>query len=195
MLIVAAIPPHVKDRKGRAYWSIFLWKGRIKIDILPRMQSNDKNLRDTRVARQRVLFLCIHNSCRSQIAEAWARELKPNEVDAYSAGVEPTQIDPRTIATMAEVGINISKQHSKGMDELKGIIFDWVVTLCDEGRERCPVLPGVENLLHVGFDDPAHLAEKAATEEEALAAFRRVRDEIREFVAKMPGVLFDRQSR
>lgn len=136
-----------------------------------------------------ILFLCTGNSCRSQMAEGWARHLHGERVRAYSAGVRPKGLDPRAVAVMAEVGVDISGQASRHVNELLEIPFDWVVTVCDSARESCPLFPGKARVVHRGFDDPPHLAEGAATEEEALAVYRRVRDEIRALVAAIPSSL------
>jgi len=138
--------------------------------------------------RLKVLFLCTGNSCRSQMAEGWARKLKADAIDAYSAGVEPHGMNQRAVRVMAETGVDISRHHSKHVDELTkaGHQFDYVVTVCDHAHQACPIFPGVTKVLHVGFDDPPALAKWSDTEEEALAHYRRVRDEIRAFVEKLP---------
>jgi arsenate reductase (thioredoxin) len=133
-----------------------------------------------------VLFLCTGNSCRSQMAEGWTRFLKGDVVEAYSAGVQPHGIDPRAIRAMAEAGIDISNHHSKDVSTLESIDFDFVITVCDRAHESCPFFPAKTKVLHVGFDDPPRLAADATTEEEALAHYRKVRDEIRWFVERMP---------
>ena len=134
----------------------------------------------------RVLFLCTGNSCRSQMAEGWARRLKGDVIEPHSAGVEARGLDPRAVRVMAEAGVDISGQRSKLAGELLGMDLDWVVTVCDDARERCPVLPGRAKTAHVGFDDPPRLAAGAASEQDALAHYRRVRDEIRAFVQTLP---------
>jgi len=139
--------------------------------------------------RLRILFLCTGNSCRSQMAEGWARSLKGATIEAHSAGVAPAQLDPRAVQVMAEVGVDISGQRSKHVRDLADLAFDYVVTLCDEAQEACPVFPGRAKVVHRGFDDPPRLARGARTEEEALAHYRRVRDEIRRFVEALPRVL------
>ena len=136
-----------------------------------------------------VLFLCTGNACRSQMAEGWARHLKGDLMEAYSAGIEPRGLDPRAVQAMAEAGVDISAQRSKHLDELKGIAFDYVVTVCGHARQRCPAFPGTARLVHVEFADPPRLAGGAADEAEALAHYRRVRDEIRAFVESLPGSL------
>lgn len=129
-----------------------------------------------------VLFLCTGNSCRSQMAEGWARKLRSDAVEAYSAGVEPHGMNPRAVKVMAEAGIDIGGNRSKHVDELKDVAFDYVVTVCDQAHEACPLFPGKTRVVHVGFDDPPRLAKDAASEEEALGHYRRVRDEIRHFI-------------
>jgi len=141
------------------------------------------------VEKLKILYLCTGNSCRSQMAEGWTRHLKSNAIAAYSAGVEPHGIDPRAVKVMAEVGIDISGQVSKHLDTLQGIEFDYVITLCDQANESCPLFLGKTRRLHVGFDDPPKLAGGSPTEEEALRHYRRVRDEIKAFVEKLPEVL------
>ena len=137
----------------------------------------------------RILFLCTGNSCRSQMAEGWARALLRDSVEAYSAGTTPKSLDPRAIAVMAEAGVDISEQESKTLDSLSEISFDMVLTVCADADRNCPVFPGNTRKLHRGFDDPPRLAESAAYEEEALSHYRRVRDEIRAFVSSLPDLL------
>jgi arsenate reductase len=130
----------------------------------------------------RVLFLCTGNSCRSQMAEGWSRALRGRDFDALSAGTAPHGVDPRAVRVMAEAGVDISGQRSKDVREVLNAGIDLVVTVCDRARESCPVFPGPARRRHAGFDDPPVLARSAPTEEEALAHYRRVRDEIRTFV-------------
>ncbi|MCY3019151.1 MAG: arsenate reductase ArsC [Planctomycetota bacterium] len=139
--------------------------------------------------RVRVLFLCTGNSCRSQMAEGWARHLGGAAIEPYSAGIEARGLDPRAVKVMAEAGVDISGQRSKRVDELKGLQFDCVVTVCGHAGEPCPVFPAKTKVVHVGFDDPPKLAQDAKSEDEALAHYRRVRDEIGAFVEEMPGNL------
>jgi arsenate reductase len=134
----------------------------------------------------KILFLCTGNSCRSQMAEGWARALKADSIEAYSAGIETHGMNPRAVKVMAEVGVDISGQRSKHVDELREVEFDYVVTVCDRAAESCPRFSGRAKVMHRGFDDPPKLAKSAATEEEALAHYRRVRDEIRAFVEGLP---------
>jgi len=139
--------------------------------------------------RLRILFLCTGNSCRSQMAEGFARALKGNVIEPYSAGIEVRGLDPLAVAVMAEVGVDISRQRSKHVDELKNVAFDYVVTVCGHAHENCPVFPGRTKVVHVGFDDPAKSAQSAESEEKALVHYRRVRDEIRVFIEKLPEAL------
>jgi len=135
----------------------------------------------------RVLFLCTGNACRSQMAEGWAGKLWPETMEAWSAGVEKHGLDPRAVQVMAEVGVDISGHASKRVDELPDLhVFDHVITVCGHARESCPRFPGRAGVLHRGFMDPPSLAASARSEEEALAHYRRVRDEIGEFVRTLP---------
>ncbi|MFH2054343.1 MAG: arsenate reductase ArsC [bacterium] len=134
----------------------------------------------------RVLFLCTGNSCRSQMAEGWTRYLKGNLIEPYSAGIETHGLNADAVRVMAEAGVDISQHHSKQLDELAGIEFDYVVTVCGHADEHCPRFPGRTRRLHVGFDDPPKLAQDARSEEEALSHYRRVRDEIKAFVETLP---------
>jgi arsenate reductase (thioredoxin) len=127
-----------------------------------------------------ILFLCTGNSCRSQMAEGWARALKGDVLEAYSAGIETHGLNPNAVKVMAEAGVDISGHRSKHVDELKDVPFDLVVTVCGHANENCPYFPG--QVIHAGFDDPPKLAREAKTEEEGLDHYRRVRDEIRKFV-------------
>ncbi len=136
--------------------------------------------------RLKILFLCTGNSCRSQMAEGWARHLKGDVVEPFSAGVETHGMNPRAVKVMQEAGVDISGHRSKHIDELRDVALDVVVTVCDHAHQSCPVLPGATRVVHVGFDDPPRLAKSATTEEEALAHYRRVRDEIRAFVERLP---------
>lgn len=133
----------------------------------------------------KILFICTGNSCRSQMAEGWANALKQETVEAFSAGTDPHGMNDRAIKVMAECGIDLSAKRSKHVSELSGIRFDYVVTVCDHAHEACPVFPGA-SLVHVGFDDPPRLAKDAKTENEALSHYRRIRDEIKRFVERLP---------
>jgi len=141
--------------------------------------------------RIEILFLCTGNSCRSQMAEAWTNTLKGDQFEAYSAGVEPKDVDPRAVKVMAEAGIDISGQRPKDIDSLGTMQFDYVVTLCDNARESCPYFPAKTKLMHRGFDDPPKLVRKTDDDEEAMFHYRRVRDEIKAFVESIPGILVE----
>ncbi len=137
----------------------------------------------------RVLFLCTGNSCRSQMAEGFARHCKSDEIEAYSAGIERHGLNPSAVRVMAEIGIDISGQQSTQVDDLLAIDFDYVVTVCDHAAESCPVFPGSARVVHRRFDDPPKLAANAQSEEEALGHYRRVRDEIGRYVESLPQAL------
>ena len=137
----------------------------------------------------KVLLLCTGNSCRSQMAEGWARQLKGDLLEPYSAGVETHGLNPQAVQVMAEAGVDISGHRSKHVRELSDVAFDFVITVCGNAQESCPAFPGRTKVVHVGFDDPPRLAKEARTEEEALNHYRRVRDEIRKFVETLPEVL------
>jgi len=140
----------------------------------------------------KILFLCTGNSCRSQMAEGFARALKRNQIDAFSAGVEPHGMNKTAVKVMAEAGVDISSQRSKHIDEFKDVPLDYVVTVCGHANETCPVFPGKTKVIHVGFDDPPALAKDAKSEGEALQHYRRVRDEIRKFIETLPDSLKSR---
>jgi arsenate reductase len=138
----------------------------------------------------KILFLCTGNSCRSQMAEGWARALKGDLLEPYSAGIETHGMNPNAVKVMAEAGVDITGQRSKKVDELIDVPLDVVVTVCGHADETCPAWLGNKTrVVHVGFDDPPKLAKSAATEEEALGHYRRVRDEIRAFVVGLPNGL------
>jgi arsenate reductase len=131
--------------------------------------------------RARVLFLCTHNSARSQMAEGLLRHLAGDRFEAHSAGTEATRVRPLAILAMDEIGVDITGQESKILERYLGEPFDYVITVCDDANEACPFFPGAKNRLHWPFEDPAR-AE--GSEEERLAIFRRVRDEIREHIER-----------
>lgn len=131
--------------------------------------------------RKRILFVCTHNSSRSQMAEGLLRAMRGDRYDAFSAGTEPKSVHPGSIAAMAEIGIDIRNHRAKGLSSFENETFDEVVTVCGHAQETCPVIPGPHRKRHQGFEDPA--AAKG-TEADVLAAFRRVRDEIREWILK-----------
>ena len=135
-----------------------------------------------------ILFLCTGNSCRSQMAEGWVRNLKTGTVKAYSAGIIAKGLDPRAVQVMAEAGVDISGQQSKTVDDLGDISFDYVITLCGHAHETCPAFPGAKTV-HVGFPDPPARAKECAEEEAKLDCYRGVRDAIRRFVEGLPGAV------
>jgi arsenate reductase len=137
----------------------------------------------------KVLFLCTGNSCRSQMAEGWARHLKGGQMEPYSAGIEKHGLNPHAVRVMAEAGVDITSQRSKTLTELGPITFDYVVTLCGHADEHCPVFPGRTQIVHVGFEDPPELTKDTPDGEAKLAVYRRVRDEIRRFVETLPEAL------
>ena len=131
----------------------------------------------------KILFLCTGNACRSQMAEGWARALKSGVIEAYSAGVAPCFVHPMAVRVMKEAGVDITAQYSKHVEELDGIAFDYVVTLCDYADSKCPVRPDQGKRVHRPFEDPIHAR---GTETEVIAKFRSVRNRIRAFVEGMP---------
>jgi arsenate reductase len=137
----------------------------------------------------RILFLCTGNSCRSQMAEGWTRHLKSKSIEPYSAGIETHGLNEMAVKVMAEAGVDISRHRSKRLDEVKDIDFDYVITVCDNAYESCPIFPGKTKVIHVGFDDPPKLAKDVKSQDEALDIYRRVRDEIRKFVESLPDAL------
>jgi arsenate reductase len=137
----------------------------------------------------KVLFLCTGNSCRSQIAEGWARHLKGDELEVWSAGIETHGLNPHAVQVMDEAGVDISNHESQNIRDLLDIPFDYVITVCGHAHETCPIFPGQAKVVHVGFDDPPKLALDCDTEEAKLDCYRRVRDEIRAFIEKLPEVL------
>ncbi|MCG8617287.1 MAG: arsenate reductase ArsC [Desulfobacterales bacterium] len=144
----------------------------------------------------KVLFLCTGNSCRSQMAEGWTRQLKGEIIDVFSAGIETHGLNPNAVKVMAEAGVDISGQTSQLMDEFRDTELDAVITVCGHAHETCPYFPPRCKVLHVGFDDPPKLAAEAAAagadKEGQLDCYRKVRDEIRAFVEKMPDNITNR---
>jgi arsenate reductase (thioredoxin) len=127
--------------------------------------------------KQRVLFLCTHNACRSQMAEGLVNHYLGDRFQAFSAGTEATRVNPLAIRVLAELGIDISSHYSKTITEFAGQPFDHVITLCGSASEQCPLFFGGVRRVHIGFDDPSRLS---GNEEQVLSEFRRVRDELRE---------------
>jgi arsenate reductase len=129
------------------------------------------------VSRPKVLFLCTGNSARSQMAEGYVRHVAGNEFEPISAGIEPKGLNPMAVEAMKEIGIDISRQASKDVREFLGQAIPYVVTVCDNAKQRCPIFPRTYKFLHWSLEDPA---EATGSREEKLAVFRRVRDEIRQ---------------
>ncbi len=138
----------------------------------------------------KILFLCTGNSCRSQMAEGWAKHLKSEVIEPYSAGIETHGLNEMAVKVMAEAGVDISSYRSKHFDEVRNIDFDYVITVCDNAHESCPIFLGKTKVIHVGFDDPPRLVKEVKTQEEALDCYRRVRDEIKAFIETLPDALF-----
>ena len=139
--------------------------------------------------KKKVLFLCTGNSCRSQMAEGWARSLLGASVEAYSAGTNLHPLNQKAVQIMKEADVDISSHHSKLLSEFGDSHFDLVITVCDNAAKACPIPPRAAQVMHVPFDDPPQLAKESKNEEEALNHYRRVRDEIKELVVSLPTVL------
>jgi len=137
----------------------------------------------------RVMFLCTGNSCRSQMAEGWAMHLFADTIESCSAGTDPHGLNPLAVKAMAEVGVDISSHTSKRIEACDPDTLDLVVTVCGHAHENCPVFIGTTRVVDRGFDDPPKLAEHAKGEDEAMTHYRRVRDEIRTFIATLPELL------
>ena len=136
-----------------------------------------------------ILFLCTGNSCRSQMAEGLCRELLGDRFRAFSAGIEKHGLNPRAVRVMGEMGIDISGHRSKTVDELEEERFEYVVTVCDSANETCPYFPAEIRVIHRGFSDPPSVTAGMDSEEDILAVYRSVRDEIRSFIESLPGTL------
>ena len=140
-----------------------------------------------------LLFLCTGNSCRSQMAEGWARHLLGDVIEAHSAGIETHGMNPNAVKVMAEAGVDITNQKSQHIDEFKDVDLDVVVTVCGHAHETCPYFPANCEVVHIGFDDPPKMAKELAaqgvSEEEQLDCYRKVRDQIKEAIEKLPETL------
>lgn len=136
--------------------------------------------------KTRVLFLCTGNSCRSQMAQAWVNSLHPDTMEAHSAGIEIHGLNPRAVQVMNEAGVDISGYRSQKIDEFALDSFDFIITVCDHAHESCPVVPSGCRLIHKSFDDPPRLVQELRGEEEILACYRRVRDEIKSYIQNLP---------
>lgn len=137
----------------------------------------------------RILFLCTGNSCRSQMAEGFARNLKSDVLEVFSAGIEAQELNPMAVQVMREAGVDIAGQWSKTVEELNNREFDYVITVCDNASENCPYFPAGIRIIHRGFDDPPVLARNAGSFEGELDCYRRVRDEIKAFIEELPDCL------
>jgi arsenate reductase len=134
--------------------------------------------------KKKVLFICTHNSARSQMAEGLMRTLYPDRYEAYSAGTEPSGLNLLAVKVMAEIGIDISSHRSKRLDEFLDMKFDYVITVCDQAKQFCPFFPGGKEFMHKGFEDPAAFTGR---EDEKITIFSRVRDEIRDWIVETFG--------
>jgi len=134
--------------------------------------------------KKKVLFICTHNSARSQMAEGFLRTLYPDSYEAYSAGTEPSRVNPYAVQVMSEIGIDISSHRSKAVNEFLDKKVDCVVTVCDHAKQTCPFFPGGKETIHKGFEDPAAFN---GSEDDKLAVFRRVRGEIRSWIEETFG--------
>lgn len=143
----------------------------------------------------RILFLCTGNSCRNQMAEGWARHLKSDVIEPYSAGIETHGMNPNAVRVMGEAGVDISNHRSKLLADLKDVAFDYVITVCDNAHESCLVFPVRTRVVRRSFDDPPRPARTERNEADALRHYRRVRDEIRGFVRSCPIASIHRNER
>jgi len=139
--------------------------------------------------KPKILLLCTGNACRSQMSEGLCRHFRGNVLEPYSAGIEVHGLDPLAVRVMAELNIDISNHQSKLVSEFSGKSFEYVVTVCDNAREKCPYFPAETRLLHKGFQDPPKMASSDASEDEKLVHYRRVRDEIKAFILTLPASL------
>ncbi len=141
------------------------------------------------MTRKKILFLCTGNSCRSQMAEGWAKHLLQDNYEAYSAGIETHGVNPHAVEVMAESGIDLSSHKSQLLEEFDVSAFDHIITVCDHAQESCPILPSSCRVIHRNFADPPRLAEKFSDKEDKLNCYRKVRDEIRDYIKKLPDLL------
>ena len=131
-----------------------------------------------------ILFLCTGNSCRSQMAEGWAKKFHSEKYNIYSAGTKKHGLNPYALKVMAEVDVDLNVHHSKTTEELPDVTMDYIFTVCSDAHENCPFFPGGKTI-HTGFDDPPRLTKEMKDEEEILKVYRRVRDEIKESILKI----------
>ena len=137
----------------------------------------------------KLLFVCTGNSCRSQMAEGICRYYRSDVIESYSAGIETHGLNPYAVKAMQEIGIDISSNKSKTVNELSVKDFDYVITVCGHANETCPYFPAKTKVIHFGFDDPPKLAKDASSEKEAFKHYQRVRDEIKDYILTLPEVL------
>ncbi len=140
------------------------------------------------VMKRNILFLCTGNSCRSQMAEGWLRHLKGDHFNVFSAGIETHGLNPNAVQVMSEAGVDISGQRSQLLSEFDDQPLDFVITVCGHAHESCPVFLGETEVIHVGFDDPPKMALAFEDEESKLDCYRKVRNEIREFVVGIESI-------
>ena len=138
------------------------------------------------MGKKNILFLCTGNSCRSQMADGWAKALKGDLFNVYSAGLETHGLNPYAVKVMEEAGVDITSHKSQLLSEFDDVDFDYVITVCSSAHETCSLFPRDATVVHYGFDDPPKLVPADASEEEKLVAFRRVRDEIKAYVETLP---------
>ena len=136
--------------------------------------------------KKNLLFLCTGNSCRSQMAEGWAKTLKSDEFNVYSAGLETHGLNPYAVKVMNEAGVDITNQQSQLLTEFDDVKFDYVVTVCSSAHESCPFFPREATVVHYGFEDPPKMVPADADDETKLDAFREVRDQIKAYVETLP---------
>ncbi len=137
--------------------------------------------------KQKILFLCTGNSCRSQMAEGWARHLHGDTMEVWSAGIETHGLNPMAVRAMKHAGVDIASHYSKLLDDLQDVKFDLVITVCGHADEHCPHFSAATKVIHHGFDDPPRLAEEYGTDAEKLQQYQRVCEEIRRFVENANG--------
>lgn len=174
-------------------YSIEAWIGRGEATMASELKKM-KEFKGKEASKEKVLFLCTHNSARSQMAEGLLRAMYGDGYDVYSAGLKATSVDPRAALVMKEIGIDISGQRSKSMEEYQGVLFDLAVTVCDRAKDACPLCgtalkplprtPSAKETVHKSFEDPA---DARGSEEEQLRKFRQVRDEIKEWITQRFG--------
>lgn len=138
--------------------------------------------------KKKILFLCTGNSCRSQMAEGWCRQLWSDRYDCYSAGTQKHGMNSRAVQAMKEAGVDISTHYSKTTDELTEKKFDYIVTVCEAAKEACPYFPGGK-IIHVGFEDPPRLTKNMTDEKEIMKIYSRVRDEIKQALLTLPALV------